>query len=609
MHISRPFVWAACIRVSLAAFGITTSGNNFQVDTGGGLIYQVSKSTGDVVSLKFNGVEYQESTGSKYTHINSGLGSSTVSGSLVNGYTKITIQSSGLPVTQYIVSKSGDPTLYLATYITGEVDPGELRWIARLKKSAVPTGYRHPVADTVGGSAIEGSDVYLVSGQTRSKFFSSERFVEDNVHGVTGSGVGIYMIIPPQAYETSSGGPFMRDINNQGGDTQELYWYMNSGHVRTEPWRMGLKGPYAMKFTTGSTPSASIDTSFFDSLSINGYVAQSGRGRVSGTVSGIPSGFEGVVHWYNSANQYWVKSTGSFTSPYMKPGSYTMKLYKNELEVASTSVSVSAGGTTSQSISSNEANPSVVWRVGTFDGQPFELKNGDKFLRMHPSDSRMSSWGGTYTVGSSSARDFPMAVFKSIGGSAVVKFTLSSSQLVQMTLRIGTTLSFAGGRPSVTINSWSGSVPAAPVKIDSRGVTRGAYRGYGESYTWSVPASAFVAGTNTLTIGVASGSDGTDYLSPNYIFDAVELQGPSGGSGTTTTTTSRTTTAATTTSTSRTTTTSSRTTTTTTAGGSSGCTTTLYGQCGGIGFTGCTTCASGSTCVYSNDWYSQCLAA
>ncbi|EGX51171.1 hypothetical protein AOL_s00054g547 [Orbilia oligospora ATCC 24927] len=33
----------------------------------------------------------------------------------------------------------------------------------------------------------------------------------------------------------------------------------------------------------------------------------------------------------------------------------------------------------------------------------------------------------------------------------------------------------------------------------------------------------------------------------------------------------------------------------------------VYGQCGGIGWTGATTCASGSTCVYSNPYYSQCL--
>nr|CDJ79824.1 xylanase precursor [Leucoagaricus gongylophorus] len=33
----------------------------------------------------------------------------------------------------------------------------------------------------------------------------------------------------------------------------------------------------------------------------------------------------------------------------------------------------------------------------------------------------------------------------------------------------------------------------------------------------------------------------------------------------------------------------------------------IWGQCGGIGWTGPTTCVSGTTCTYINDWYSQCL--
>ncbi|KAA8911303.1 endo-1,4-beta-xylanase A precursor [Sphaerosporella brunnea] len=32
----------------------------------------------------------------------------------------------------------------------------------------------------------------------------------------------------------------------------------------------------------------------------------------------------------------------------------------------------------------------------------------------------------------------------------------------------------------------------------------------------------------------------------------------------------------------------------------------VWGQCGGNGWTGATTCVSGTTCVYINDWYSQC---
>ncbi|KAG8828620.1 hypothetical protein FRB91_006523 [Serendipita sp. 411] len=33
----------------------------------------------------------------------------------------------------------------------------------------------------------------------------------------------------------------------------------------------------------------------------------------------------------------------------------------------------------------------------------------------------------------------------------------------------------------------------------------------------------------------------------------------------------------------------------------------VWGQCGGINWTGATTCVSGATCTYQNDWYSQCL--
>jgi rhamnogalacturonan endolyase len=192
------------------------------------------------------------------------------------------------------------------------------------------------------------------------------------------------MILPPEAYETSSGGPFMRDINNQGtNDQQEFYFYMNSGHLRTEPWRMGLKGPYALSFG-GLEQSPRVDMSFFAGLGIPGYVPAAGRGRVTGIASGVPAKFQTVLHWHNPQHQYWVYAdqSGRFTSPLMKPGTYTMQLYKQEFPVAKTTVRVAAGENTQASIASGERNYSPIWRVGEFDGQPFEFKNGDKFLHM-----------------------------------------------------------------------------------------------------------------------------------------------------------------------------------------------------------------------------------
>ncbi|KAK6496911.1 hypothetical protein TWF481_001892 [Arthrobotrys musiformis] len=111
--------------------------------------------------------------------------------------------------------------------------------------------------------------------------------------------------------------------------------------------------------------------------------------------------------------------------------------------------------------------------------------------------------------------------------------------------------------------------------------------------TWSgncAATSTVIGGTNPTTVATTTAATTTR---------------------TSSTTTTRTTTGATTrtssTTTTRTTTTASTTTrTTTTSAGSGTCTVAKYGQCGGIGFTGCTACASGSTCTVLNDYYSQC---
>lgn len=129
-----------------------------------------------------------------------------------------------------------------------------------------------------------------------------------------------------------------------------------------------------------------------------------------------------------------------------------MVYYQGEYKVASTSVSVSAGSTTTKNISGSVTTGKTIFKIGEWDGQPTGFRNAANQLRMHPSDSRMSSWGPlTYTVGSSSLSDFPMAIFKSVNSPVTIKFTASSSQTGAATLRIGTTLSFAGGRPQVTV--------------------------------------------------------------------------------------------------------------------------------------------------------------
>ncbi|KAK7420463.1 hypothetical protein QQZ08_010379 [Neonectria magnoliae] len=524
---------------ALAAFGVTESTASYVVDTASsdGFVVTIKRSDCSITSLKYRNTEYQYT--SQTSHIASGLGSATVSYTTHStNYIKVkcVADNSNFKLTHYYVFKNGESIIYMATDTTSEPTIGELRYIARLDRSKLPDEYPFGnVSDTSGGSAIEGSDVYLVSGETRSKFFSSERFIDNDVYCFRSSAKDTHACIVAHAsrsYEKSSGGPFFRDINtNNNGGFSALTFYMNSNHAQTEAYRQGFHGPYALSFSRSGIPSqSSIDFSFFGDLSISGYIGDSARGRVTGTATGLESGFTGVVHWYNSNYQYWTyaSSAGKYTSPYMVPGTYTMVLYQKELKVASKSVTVSAGGTTSSSIAATSdittGSHTSVFQIGDWDGQPTGFLNAANQLRMHPSDSRMSSWGPvTYTVGSSSVGSFPMALFKSVNNPVTIKFTLASAISSAATLRIGTTLAFASGRPSVTINTGFTKAFAAPTKIDSRGVTRGAYRGLGEVYDATIPAGTLVKGTNTITIEVISGSSGNTFLNPNFIFDAVEL--------------------------------------------------------------------------------------
>ncbi|KAF8736188.1 Polysaccharide lyase family 4 protein, partial [Rhizoctonia solani] len=555
--LSASLLLASFIAPAFAGFGVKESGSSFVVDTDGGLVFTVNKQSGDITSMLYNGIQAQDQT--KFSHIGSGLGNAPCSWTKIGNYIKITCTTSTL--TQYYVAQYKNPAIHMATYITAEPSVGELRFIARLNRASIPNGYG--AANIAGSSgAIEGSDVFTVSGQTRSKFYSSKQFIDDQVHGVTGPGIGAYMIIPGTGYESSSGGPFFRDINNQGGSIQELYYYMNSGHTQTEAYRMGLHGPYLLQFTTGSTPSANINLAFWDGLGIKGYVPVSGRGYAKGKASGVPSNFASlvVVAWSNSAAQYWARAdagTGNYYSPAMKPGTYTMTMYKSELAVATTTVNIGAGQTITANIKSTEATPAVIWQLGEFDGTPRGFLNAElvysDYMRIYQTSNMsissmietmqqtvrktmylhafseangltsMHEWPRTITIGQQGEGYFPMAIFKAIAP-AVIRFSVDSSQTGARTLQIGITLAFAGGRPQVTINNWTGPTYSPPDQPNSRGVTRGTWRGNNIMYTINIPAGVLVStGRNVLTITVISGSSGDAYLSPNIVVDAIRL--------------------------------------------------------------------------------------
>lgn len=520
-----------------ATFGFSSSGGFFTVNTGAGLSFKISQSNGDMTSLVYNGTEL--TAASRPSNVESGLGTgASVSATQTGNYIVVTESvnnwyGSGT-LHHYFVVQNGVNNIYMATYVNS-AGAGELRWIQSLNRTILPNIWTP--SDVNGGTAIESTDIDLVNGQTRSKYYSNRQAQNLTVRGVTGSGIGVFMDFGSR--ESSSGGPFFRDIEQQGtSDSIQVYNYLWSGHNDTEAQRLDvLYGPYALMVTNGSTPSAP-DLSFMDNFGFAGTVSASGRGFVSGTASGVTSEMTMLVGWANSTAQYWTApaSNGSFTSPAMKPGTYTQTLYQNELAVATRSVTVSAGATTSgQNIASTWTTPaSPLFRIGSWTGSPQGLLNWANLTSMHPSDTRMASWGPiTYTVGSSSDSQFPAYQFKLVNNPTTIKFNLTASQIGDYTVRIGITAAYAGGRPQITVNNWTSAIPSPSSQPNSRSLTIGTYRGNNTLFTYTVPASALVTGTNTMQITVVSGSSAlSNWLSPAFSYDCVEMYGGQPGGNT-----------------------------------------------------------------------------
>lgn len=541
--VSTIVILAALIFPSrtFASFGVTSSDGYYIADTGAGLVFKINQSNGDMTSVRYNGIELNNQ--SKASYIASGLGSATVTAtSYDSNYIKITVQTSPSNkvvsnLTHYYIVKNGVNNIYMATYVTSEPAIGELRYIFRGQKSVLPNG---PVCSNNNGenSLAESRDIFgHPDGTTTSKFYGNSQAMNLTTQGASGNGVGVYVAFGNR--ESSSGGPFFHDIENQGGGSegkgagsdQQIYNYMNSGHAQTEAFRMNvLNGPYAFCFTSGGNPGVP-DMNFIAELGLTGYVPSSGRGKVQGTVSGLNSGTSGVVGFANTAAQYWATvSGGSYSCVGMKPGTYTATLYQGELAVANCPATVTAGGNTTVNLSSTLSHPATIWKTGTWDGTPLEFLNGGNISKMHPSDVRNSNWGPiTFTVASSPVSSFPAVQFRIANTPTTIKFELTPAQVAAHTLRIGITCAFHQGRPVITMNpetanAWTSPVPEASNQPTSRSITVGTYRGNNTVFTYDIPASAFIAGTNIMQINVASGiSDMGPWLSAGWVYDCVEL--------------------------------------------------------------------------------------
>lgn len=526
-----------------SSFGLAQDANFYTIDTGAGLVFKVrrldngvsTQSAGDIASLVYNGIEYQNQA--RGTQVNSGFdylykGVSAVNvdaAAVGSDVVKVTVRAGNL--THYYIARRGEAKIYMGTYFTSEPDTLNLaRFIVRVPIARLPNG---PAPSDLRGNsgAIESGDVFgMPNGETRSKHYSNMRLKDWQTIGATGPNAGLWIVRDNN--EGNAGGPFYRSLLNQGTDTdQEITYIINYGEGQTEPLRTKILNTYTLVFTDGAAPGP-VDTSWLGALGLTGWIGPEARGAVSGTaITGRDPRFAYTVGFSNATAQYWTAADpgdGHFTSAGMIPGTYTMKVYKNELAVDTRTVTVTAGGVADAgtvAVTGDPASAAALWRIGDWDGTPAEFINGGKVTTMHPSDVRMASWTpGDYVVGTSTAAtSFPAYQWKDVNGMLTVRFNLRQKQIAPLRLRVGITAAFAGGRPKAQVNGWVSANPPASTQPSSRTLTVGTYRGNNTLYTFDIPASELVVGQNVLTLTAISGSSGIRFLSPGYSYDAIDL--------------------------------------------------------------------------------------
>uniref|UniRef100_UPI00248203BE rhamnogalacturonan lyase B N-terminal domain-containing protein n=2 Tax=Streptomyces TaxID=1883 RepID=UPI00248203BE len=303
--LGGPPTATAASTATTAAFGWSDEGTHYRVDTGANLVFKVSKSNGDLTSLVYRGTEYQ-GYGGKNSHIESGLGSSTVT--LRQSGSTILISVAYGTLRHYYAARSGEDNVYLWTEKADD-SVTATRFILRVKAGLFRND--EPDSYTYAPTAIEASDVFAKpDGQTRSKHFSKLRVTDYTHVGWSSGGVGLWLV--RSNHEKASGGPFYRSLlRHQSADGGGLYEILYYGQNQTEAQRFGLQGPYVIAFTDGGAPSPSLypgtlTTPWADSLGIPGYVGASGRGRVAGVgIIGRDTAYPYTVGLANAAAQYW----------------------------------------------------------------------------------------------------------------------------------------------------------------------------------------------------------------------------------------------------------------------------------------------------------------
>ncbi len=301
-------------------------------------------------------------------------------------------------------------------------------------KGAFPTG---EILDTV----FDTTWLYKFDGIAHSKYETVNYIGDDLVHGMSGHGVGMWLIAPSREYV--NGGPLRQELTvHQDSPTQPdqnniLLWMLQGNHfggprisvTKGQIWSR-FYGPAFLYFNQAGTDNANWDdakqrASAEETKWPYSFVKNTDYPLDRGTVTGkvrIGDGASakgawvvlapaGATDWCMSADGYefWthVDAAGKFVLPKVRPGNYALFVSGADQfeDFVKQNVSVTANAVTD--VGTLDWTPIThgdrLWEIGTADRSSAEFKSADDFRHFDNHVRYIKSFPNdvTFTIGRS----------------------------------------------------------------------------------------------------------------------------------------------------------------------------------------------------------------
>lgn len=224
--------------VALAGWGYIDNGTDYVIDTNANLVVKVSKVNGDMTSIRYRGIEYN-GQGGKNSHVESGLGASTVTIKQFSSPSVIKVNIKFGTLNHDLVFRYGNPNVYIFMN-KADTSVTVSRYILRIPSNIFVNNLSSD-NDWIpaGVNVIEAGDVNAISSNahTYSKHYSGYKYgrtIDYDYVGYKNKNVGMFMI--RSNHEKASGGPFFRSLVRRGGaggpDLYDIYHYNMGMHFQ-----------------------------------------------------------------------------------------------------------------------------------------------------------------------------------------------------------------------------------------------------------------------------------------------------------------------------------------------------------------------------------------